>query len=79
MVYRRHPSSVPAEQQKNVDLAGNPAARRRPEQEVFLQPADAVLNVGTKSGGREEEEGMNEPRPPRGVYIVGREGVGGRP
>jgi hypothetical protein len=36
------------------------------EQEVFLLPADAVLNVGTKSGGRKEEEGMNEPRAPWG-------------
>jgi hypothetical protein len=59
-----------------VDLARNLAARRRLEQEVFLQPADAVPNVGTKSGGR-EEEGTNEPRAPMGVYIVG-EGVGGR-
>jgi hypothetical protein len=57
-----------------VDLAGNPTTRRRPKQEVFLLPADAVPNMGTKSGGREEEEGMNEPRAPRGVYIVGRGG-----
>jgi hypothetical protein len=49
-----------------VDLAGNPAARQRLEQEVFLQPADAFPNVGTMSGGREEEEGMNEPRAPGG-------------
>jgi hypothetical protein len=77
-VYRRHPGSVPTEQRKKVDLAGNPAARRCPEQEVFLQHADTAPNMGAKPGGREEEEGMNEPRPPGG-YIVGREGVGGRP
>jgi hypothetical protein len=79
MVYRHCPGSVLAEQWKKVDLAGNPAARRRQEREVFLQPTDTVPNVGTKSGGREEEEGMNEPRPLGQVYIVGREGVGGRP
>jgi hypothetical protein len=45
-----------------VDLAGNPVARQRSKQEVFLQPTNAVPNVGTKSGGRDEEEGMNEPR-----------------
>jgi hypothetical protein len=56
--YRRRPGSGLAEQRKKVDLAGNPAARQRPEQEVFLLPADAVPNVGTKSGGIEEEEGM---------------------
>jgi hypothetical protein len=33
----------------------------------FLQPADTVPNVGTKSGGREEEEGMNESKEPLGV------------
>jgi hypothetical protein len=60
-----------------MDWARNPEARRRLELEVFLQPADAVPNVGTKSGGREEEEGMHKPRTPRGVYIVG-EGVSGR-
>jgi hypothetical protein len=49
-----------------VDLAGNPAERWHPEQEVFLQPTDVVPNVRTKLGGREEEEGMNEPRPPGG-------------
>jgi hypothetical protein len=63
-----------------VDLDGNPAARWHPEHEVFLPPTNAVPNMGTKSGGREKEEGMNEPRPPGGgVYIVGRRGVGGRP
>jgi hypothetical protein len=46
---------------------------------ILTTLADAVPNVGTKSGEREEEEGMNDPRAPRGVYIVGREGVGGRP
>jgi hypothetical protein len=74
MAYRRHPGSGPAEQQKKVNLAGNPAAQRCSEQEVFLLPADAVPNVGTKLGGREEDEGMNEPRAPRRVYIVGRGG-----
>jgi hypothetical protein len=78
-VYRHRPGSGPVEQQKKVDLARNLAARRHPEQEVILQPADAVPNVGTKSGGREEEEGMNEPRAPRGVYIVGRGGRWRRP
>jgi hypothetical protein len=69
MVYRHCLSSGPGEQQKKVDLAGNPVAQRRLELEVFLQPADVVPNVGTKSGGREEEEGMNEPRAPRrGLY-----------
>jgi hypothetical protein len=67
--YRRRPGSGPAEQRKKVDLAGNPIARQRPEQDVFLLPTDAVPNVGTKSGGREEDEGINEPRAPRGVYI----------
>jgi hypothetical protein len=60
-------------------MAGNPAARRRPDLEVFLQPADVVPNVGTKSGGREEQEGMDEPRTPRGVYIVGSGGRWRRP
>jgi hypothetical protein len=69
MVYRCRPGSGPAEQRKKVDLARNLAVRRRPEQEVFLQPADTVINVGTKSGGREVEEGMNEPRAPRGGFI----------
>jgi hypothetical protein len=78
MVYRHRPGSVPAEQRKKVDLAGNPAAQQRPKQKVFLQPADAVPNVGTKSGGRDDEREWNEPTPPGG-YIVGREGVGGWP
>jgi hypothetical protein len=68
MAYRRRLGSGLAEQRKKVDLAGNPAVRRRPEQEVFLLPADVVPNMGTKSGGREEEEGMNEPRPQGGLY-----------
>jgi hypothetical protein len=58
-----------------VDLAGNPAAQRRPEQGVFLQPDDTTPNVGVKLGRREEEREWNEPRPPRSVYIVGREGL----
>jgi hypothetical protein len=57
--------------EQKVDLARIPAARWCPEQEVFLQPADTVPNVGTKSGGREEEEGMNESKEPLGAYIVG--------
>jgi hypothetical protein len=52
MVYRHRPGSGLAEQRKKVDLARNPAVRQRPEQKVFLQPADAIPNVGTKSGGR---------------------------
>jgi hypothetical protein len=59
--YRRRPRSVPAKQRKKVDLAGNLAVRWRPEQEVFLQPADAVSNMGTKSGGREGMELANTP------------------
>jgi hypothetical protein len=35
----------------------------------FLQPANIVPNVGTKSGGREEDEGMNDPRSPEGGFI----------
>jgi hypothetical protein len=35
----------------------------------FLQPADTAPNVGAKSGGREEEEGMNEPRSPERAFI----------
>jgi hypothetical protein len=62
-VYRRRPGSIPAEQRKKVDLARNPAARRCSEQEVFLKPADTAPNERTKPGGREEEEGMNEPKP----------------
>jgi hypothetical protein len=32
--------------------------------------------MGTKSGGREEEEGMSDPRSPqKGFYIVGRRGL----
>jgi hypothetical protein len=69
MVYKRRPGSGLAEKRKKVDLAGNPAARRRLEQEVFLQPADAIPNMGTKSGGREEDEGMNEARAPREGFI----------
>jgi hypothetical protein len=65
-VYRGRPGSVPAEQRKKVDLAGNPTARRCPEQEVFLQPADTTPNMGVKSGGREEERECNEPTPPGG-------------
>jgi hypothetical protein len=68
MVHRRRPGSIPAEQRKKVDLARNPAARQRLKQELFHQPADTTPNVGGKPGGREEEEGMNEPRPPRGLY-----------
>jgi hypothetical protein len=79
MVYRRRPGSGPAEQQKKVDLARNSVARQRPEHEVFLLPANAVPNLGTKSGQREEEEGMNEPRALRRVYIVGRGGRWHRP
>jgi hypothetical protein len=79
VAYRRRPGSGLVEQRKKVDLAGNPTARRRPEQEVFLLPTDVVPNVGTKSGGREEEEEMNEPRAPRGVYIVGKGGRWHRP
>jgi hypothetical protein len=37
----------------------------------FFQPADKAPNVGAKPGGREEEEGINEPRGPGGLYIVG--------
>jgi hypothetical protein len=32
-----------------------------------FNPLTQFQNVGTKSGGREEEEGMNEPRAPRRV------------
>jgi hypothetical protein len=74
MMYRRRTGSGPAEQRNKVDLARNSAARRRPEHEVFLQPADTVLNVGTKSGGREEEEGMDEPRAPEGGLYSGERG-----
>jgi hypothetical protein len=59
-----------------VDLAGNSAVRRRPEHEVFLQPADTSPNMEAKQGGREEEEGMNEPRPPGGLYSGERRGRG---
>jgi hypothetical protein len=74
MVYRHRLGSGPAEQWKKVDLAGNPAVRWRPELEVFLQPTGAVPNLGTKSGEREEEDRMNNPRAPRGVHIVGERG-----
>jgi hypothetical protein len=52
IAWHHRSGSVLAEQWKKVDLAGNLAARQRPEQEVFLQPTDAVTNVGTMSGGR---------------------------
>jgi hypothetical protein len=38
----------------------------------FLQPTDTAPNVGAKPGGREEEEGMNEPRGPWGPLYSGR-------
>jgi hypothetical protein len=74
MAYRRRPGSGPAEQWKKVNLAGNPTSRRHPEQEVFLLPADAVLNVGPESGGREGEEGMNKPRALKGGLYSGKRG-----
>jgi hypothetical protein len=67
-VYRRRPGSVPVEQRKKVDLAGNPAVRWCPEQGDFLQPTDTTPNVGVKSGGREEEREWNKPTPPGGLY-----------
>jgi hypothetical protein len=77
-VYRRRPGSGPAEQKK-VDLDWKSGSATASDTRGFLQPADTTPDVGAKSGGREEEEGMNDPRSPRGrgVYIVGR-GVGGR-
>jgi hypothetical protein len=35
----------------------------------FLQPADIAPNMGAKSGGREEERGMNETRGGYGGFI----------
>jgi hypothetical protein len=78
-VYRRRPGFGLAEQRKKVDLAGNPAVQQHPEHEVFLQPADAVLNMGTKSGGREEEEEMNEARAPTKGLYSGKRGRWHRP
>jgi hypothetical protein len=40
----------------------------------FLQRTDIVPNVGTKLGGREEEEGMNDPRIPWGGLYSGERG-----
>jgi hypothetical protein len=40
----------------------------------FLQPADTTPNMGAKSGGREEEEGINDPRSPQGGLYSGERG-----
>jgi hypothetical protein len=75
-VYRRRPGSSPAEQRKKVNLDWKSGSATAFGMRGFLQPADTAPNVGAKSGGREEEEGMNDSKePPRGVYIVGRGGL----
>jgi hypothetical protein len=68
-VYRRHPGSDPAEQRKKVDLDWKSSSATASDTRGFLQPADTAPNVGAKSGGREEDEGMNEPRGHGGLYI----------
>jgi hypothetical protein len=73
-VYRRRLGSGPAEQQKKVDLDWKPGSTTASGMRGFLQPADTGSNVGAKSGGIEEEEGMNNSKEPLGVYIVGRGG-----
>jgi hypothetical protein len=49
MVYRCHPGSIPAEQRKKVDLAGNPTARR------LL--AMLAAQLGTPRGRYDEHSG----------------------
>jgi hypothetical protein len=66
--------SGPAEQQKKVDLDWKSDSAMASGTRGFLPPADTTPNMGAKSGGREEEERMNESKEPYGVYIVGRGG-----
>jgi hypothetical protein len=74
-VYRRRTGSDLAEQRKKVDLDWKSGSAMVSDTRGFLEPADTAPNVGAKSGGREEEEGMSESKePPGAVYIVGRGG-----
>jgi hypothetical protein len=52
MVYRRCPGSGPAEQQKKVNFAGNPAVRRRLELEVSF---NLLTQFQTWEPSQEEE------------------------
>jgi hypothetical protein len=61
----RRPGSGLAEQHKRVDLDWKSSSVTTSSIGGFLQPADTP-NVGAKSGGREEEEGINDPRSPQG-------------
>jgi hypothetical protein len=66
MVYRHHLGSSPAEQRKKVDSDWKSSNAMASGMRGFLQLADTAPNMGAKSGGREEDEGMNEPRGPGG-------------
>jgi hypothetical protein len=68
-VYRRRPGFDPAEQRKKVDLDWKSDNATVFDTGGFLQPTDTTTNVGAKSGGREEERGMNEPRGAMGGFI----------
>jgi hypothetical protein len=74
MVYRRRPSSGPAEQWKKVDLDWKSGSATTSGMRGFVQPADIAPNMGAKLGGREEErkrEGCMCQGGLWGVYIVG--------
>jgi hypothetical protein len=50
------------EQQKKMDLDWKSGRATASGTRSFLQLVDIAPNVGAKSGRREEEEGINEPR-----------------
>jgi hypothetical protein len=68
-MYKCCPGSDTVEQRK-VDLDWKSGSATASGTRGFLQHADTSPNVGAKVGGREEEEGMNEPRGPGGAFIL---------
>jgi hypothetical protein len=72
MVYKRRVGFGPAEQQKKVDLDWKSGSETASGTRGFLQPTDTGSNVGAKSGGIEEEEGMNDSKEPLGVDVYAR-------
>jgi hypothetical protein len=68
-MYKHHPGSGPAEQWKKVDFDWKFGSATAFGTRGFLQPTDTAPNMGAKSGGREEEEGMNYSKDLLGGFI----------
>jgi hypothetical protein len=78
MVYRHHPGSVPAEQRKKVDSAGNPAMRRCLKQGFYFNPL-TQLQTWESSREKERKRGNGMSQDSLGGLYSGERGVGSGP